>query len=139
MWSDPIDNDKGDCPEKYKFNEVRGCSYFYGAKAASDFLDANELLTIIRAHEAQLEGYKMHKWNDSDFPLVITIFSAPNYCDAYNNKGAVIKFDVPVGLCRIICSISNNLIIRSIHICCPTSWTSSRGRYHSWGRRVIRS
>ena len=74
---------------------MRGCSYFYGAKAASDFLDANELLTIIRAHEAQLDGYKMHKWNDSDFPLVITIFSAPNYCDAYNNKGAVIKFDVP--------------------------------------------
>lgn len=73
---------------------MRGCSYFYGAKAASDFLDANELLTIIRAHEAQLDGYKMHKWNDSDFPLVITIFSAPNYCDAYNNKGAVIKFDV---------------------------------------------
>ena len=27
-----------------------------------------------------------------DFPSVITIFSAPNYCDVYNNKGAVIKF-----------------------------------------------
>lgn len=26
------------------------------------------------------------------FPAVITIFSAPNYCDFYNNKGAVIKF-----------------------------------------------
>lgn len=36
----------------------------------------------------------MHKWSDSDFPLVITIFSAPNYCDVYNNKGAVIKFNV---------------------------------------------
>lgn len=23
---------------------------------------------------------------------MITIFSAPNYCDVYNNKGAVIKF-----------------------------------------------
>lgn len=35
----------------------------------------------------------MHKWNDNvDFPSVITIFSAPNYCDVYNNKGAVIKF-----------------------------------------------
>jgi serine/threonine-protein phosphatase 2B catalytic subunit len=103
LWSDPVENDKGDLPERYRFNEVRGCSYFYGAKAASDFLDANELLTIIRAHEAQLDGYKMHKWNDSDFPLVITIFSAPNYCDAYNNKGAVIKFDVRLSEPRIIC------------------------------------
>jgi serine/threonine-protein phosphatase 2B catalytic subunit len=24
---------------------------------------------------------------------VITVFSAPNYCDVYNNKGAIIKFD----------------------------------------------
>lgn len=37
----------------------------------------------------------MHKWAGvSDFPSVITIFSAPNYCDVYNNKGAVIKFEV---------------------------------------------
>ena len=35
----------------------------------------------------------MHKWDGSDFPIVITIFSAPNYCDVYNNKGAIIKFD----------------------------------------------
>jgi len=35
----------------------------------------------------------MYTWNNSvDFPSVITIFSAPNYCDVYNNKGAVIKF-----------------------------------------------
>ena len=50
---------------------------------------------MIRAHEAQLDGYKMHRWNGpSDFPVVITIFSAPNYCDVYNNKGAIIKFEV---------------------------------------------
>lgn len=35
----------------------------------------------------------MHKWSSkSGFPQVITIFSAPNYCDVYNNKGAIIKF-----------------------------------------------
>ena len=52
-------------------------------------MDRNQLLSLIRAHEAQIEGYKMHKWNgEQDFPAVITIFSAPNYCDVYNNKGA---------------------------------------------------
>ena len=61
-------------------------------KAANKFLKSNGLSSIIRAHEAQLEGYKMHKWNGyNKFPVVITIFSAPNYCDCYNNKGAILK------------------------------------------------
>ena len=35
----------------------------------------------------------MSKWNSSgEFPSVITVFSAPNYCDVYNNKGAFIRF-----------------------------------------------
>merc|ERR1711907_841838 len=43
---------------------------------------------------AQIEGYKMHQVNPSTgFPTVITIFSAPNYCDVYNNKAAILKFD----------------------------------------------
>lgn len=54
----------------------------------------NNLLSVIRAHEAQLEGYKMHKANPATgFPSVITVFSAPNYCDVYNNKAAILKFD----------------------------------------------
>lgn len=36
----------------------------------------------------------MHRWNGpGEFPMVITVFSAPNYCDVYGNKGAVIKFE----------------------------------------------
>lgn len=50
---------------------------------------------MIRAHEAQANGFKMYHWGGAkQFPTVITIFSAPNYCDFYNNKGAVIKFKV---------------------------------------------
>ena len=69
--------------------------YIYIRKTAvTTFLEKNRLLSILRAHEAQLDGYKMHKWTGvADFPCVITIFSAPNYCDVYNNKGAVIKFE----------------------------------------------
>lgn len=56
--------------------------------AACAFLEKNNLLSIIRAHEAQDAGYKMYrKTRTTGFPSVITIFSAPNYLDVYNNKG----------------------------------------------------
>merc|ERR1712113_1229693 len=75
-------------------NEVRGCSYFYSHEGANKFLEKNSLLSIIRAHEAQLEGYKMHKTNPTTgFPSVITIFPAPNSCDCYNTKAPILKFD----------------------------------------------
>eukprot|EP00440_Ansanella_granifera_P037337 gb/GFBE01040509.1/.p1 GENE.gb/GFBE01040509.1/~~gb/GFBE01040509.1/.p1 ORF type:complete len:558 (+),score=126.35 gb/GFBE01040509.1/:1-1674(+) len=101
LWSDPLEPKEGEQRPVQKKggppfvpNEVRGCSYFYSFDGAATFLKKNSLLSVIRAHEAQLEGYKMHKTNPSTgFPLVITIFSAPNYCDVYNNKGAILKFD----------------------------------------------
>jgi serine/threonine-protein phosphatase 2B catalytic subunit len=36
----------------------------------------------------------MHRWGGSTaFPSVITVFSAPNYCGTYSNKGAVILIE----------------------------------------------
>ena len=36
----------------------------------------------------------MHKWKGEDeFPSVITVFSAPNYCGIYNNRGAVLMLE----------------------------------------------
>lgn len=36
----------------------------------------------------------MHLWAGAkEFPPVITVFSAPNYCGEYNNKGAVILIE----------------------------------------------
>lgn len=36
----------------------------------------------------------MHYWEKpQSLPSVITIFSAPNYCDCYKNKAAVIKLE----------------------------------------------
>jgi len=58
-----------------------------------EFLDKNNLLSVIRAHEAQDQGYRMYKQNPkTNFPSVITIFSAPNYLDVYNNKAAVMIY-----------------------------------------------
>ncbi len=92
LWADPVESQGRDPP--FKTNDVRGCSFFYSQEAVLAFLKRNDILSIIRAHEAQLDGFKMYNWNgDEDFPAVITIFSAPNYCDVYNNKGAIIKFE----------------------------------------------
>lgn len=67
---------------------------FFSYNAVCQFLKNNSLLSIIRAHEAQDEGYRLYKKNVlTGFPSVICVFSAPNYCDAYNNKAAIIRFD----------------------------------------------
>ena len=93
LWSDPCEKEEDALTLNWKNNETRGCSYVFGAQAAIPFLEQNDILSIIRAHEAQLEGFKMYKWDmNVGFPSVITVFSAPNYCDAYNNKAAVVKF-----------------------------------------------
>ena len=92
LWADPADDfDEDTASEQmFRFNEVRGCSFFYGYKAACDFLRRNSLLSIIRAHEAQDAGYRMMKKSeDTGFPAIITIFSAPNYLDAYGNKAGL--------------------------------------------------
>lgn len=50
------------------------------------------MICIIRGHEAQLEGFRLDSWEGKEkLPTVITVFSAPNYCDFYNNKAALIQ------------------------------------------------
>ena len=58
LWSDPMEdfgNEKG--PESFVENHVRGCSYFFSYEAACAFLERNGLFSIIRSHEAQVDGY----------------------------------------------------------------------------------
>lgn len=95
LWSDPLEGYGNERTlEHYSHNTVRGCSYFYSYPAVCDFLRNNNLLSIIRAHEAQDAGYRMYrKSQTTGFPSLITIFSAPNYLDVYNNKAAVLKYE----------------------------------------------
>lgn len=95
MWSDPVENETGFQEQDFKKNNKRNCSFLFGSTAANNFLESNNLLCVVRAHEVQMSGYKLHQWNGpAEFPAVITIFSAPNYCDVYNNKAAVLRFEV---------------------------------------------
>merc|ERR1712228_1055615 len=111
LWADPVDDEKeddlggdgyDDDPDSmdaepttwFAYNETRQCSYVFGIDAVTTFLKKNNLTAVILAHEAQFDGYKMQMINEqTQIPRVITIFSAPNYCDVYKNKGACLKFD----------------------------------------------
>ena len=39
LWADPIDNPSGKLNDNFVYNEDRRCSYKYGVKAISKFLD----------------------------------------------------------------------------------------------------
>ncbi|RDI84316.1 Kynurenine 3-monooxygenase [Venturia inaequalis] len=95
LWADPLEEfGQEKTQEFFVHNHVRGCSYFFSYPAACSFLEKNNLLSIIRAHEAQDAGYRMYrKTRTTGFPSVMTIFSAPNYLDVYNNKAAVLKYE----------------------------------------------
>lgn len=60
--------------------------------------------TIIRAHEVFPEGYQRRDWNQTNknHPSIITIFSAPNYCNIYGNLGAFLYINVHLAISRII-------------------------------------
>lgn len=87
LWSDP-ENTTG-----WGENE-RGVSVTFGSDVVDDFLEKHELDLICRAHQVVEEGYQFF----ADQGLV-TIFSAPNYCNEYDNSGAVMVIDS-----NLICS-----------------------------------
>ncbi|KAG5476552.1 hypothetical protein LSCM1_04267 [Leishmania martiniquensis] len=95
LWSDPLDEKEEDpaAPQMFLPNTTRGCSYVYSNAAACNFLEENGLITIIRGHEAQNEGYHLYKKTNKGFPAVMCIFSAPNYCDTYDNRAAIVMLN----------------------------------------------
>ncbi|KAL7589233.1 serine/threonine-protein phosphatase 5 isoform X1 [Lactuca sativa] len=84
LWSDP-QSDPGRGPSK------RGVGLSFGGDVTKRFLKDNNLDLIVRSHEVKDDGYEI----EHDGKL-ITVFSAPNYCDQMGNKGAFIRFEAPV-------------------------------------------
>ncbi|GAQ87925.1 protein phosphatase 5 [Klebsormidium nitens] len=80
LWSDPKPG-TGRSPSK------RGVGVAFGEDVTKAFLEDNRLDLIVRSHEVKEEGYEI----EHDGKLV-TVFSAPNYCDQMGNKGAFIRF-----------------------------------------------
>jgi len=89
LWSDP----GFEMTENWTKNTVRGCSWCFNENAVVEFLTENNLTGLIRAHEAQQEGFSLSPVNEkTGFPTVITIFSAPNYMGTQGNKGAFMTY-----------------------------------------------
>lgn len=80
LWSDP-------CKENGRHPSKRGVGLSFGPDVTKRFLEYNNLELVVRSHEVKQEGYEV----EADGKL-ITVFSAPNYCDQMGNKGALIKF-----------------------------------------------
>lgn len=81
LWSDPQPM-LGRSPSK------RGVGLSFGPDVTQRFLDDNGLNLLVRSHEVKMDGYEV----EADGRL-ITVFSAPNYCDSMGNKGAFIRFE----------------------------------------------
>ena len=84
LWADPDSS----CQD-WQAND-RGASFVFGRKPLRRFLKKFKFDLVVRGHQAVMSGY--------DFPFegdqgIVTIFSAPNYCYEYKNKGACMQVD----------------------------------------------
>lgn len=86
LWADPM---------RYSYYNKsdwspndRGISFTFNEKVVKTFLEKHNLDLIVRAHQVVEEGYEFF----ADRRLV-TIFSAPNYCGEFDNKGGVLYVD----------------------------------------------
>jgi serine/threonine-protein phosphatase 5 len=79
LWADP-QKENGWGPSK------RGVGKAFGPDVVERFLKLNNLDLVIRSHEVRDEGYDIEANGK-----LITVFSAPNYCDQIGNKGAIVR------------------------------------------------
>ena len=90
LWADPFYENDLALNHDYIRNEARDCSFNFGLRPVRNLLRKERLLTLVRAHEVQQDGYNLYLWEGQEkYPLVITVFSAPNYCGSYQNRAAI--------------------------------------------------
>ena len=82
LWSDPDDEVEGWGPSP------RGAGFIFGKSISQKFCHENGLKMVVRAHQLINEGYEPRHDN-----IVVTVFSAPNYCYRCNNLAAIMELD----------------------------------------------
>lgn len=82
LWSDPDKDIVG-----WGEND-RGVSYTFGPDIVSKFLRKHDLDLICRAHQVVEDGYEFFAKR-----MLVTLFSAPNYCGEFDNAGSMMSVD----------------------------------------------
>eukprot|EP01118_Nematostelium_gracile_P003658 TRINITY_DN14230_c0_g1_i1.p1 TRINITY_DN14230_c0_g1~~TRINITY_DN14230_c0_g1_i1.p1 ORF type:complete len:327 (-),score=69.57 TRINITY_DN14230_c0_g1_i1:28-1008(-) len=106
LWSDPEKNLDG-----WGDND-RNISYTFGADVVHNFLQKHDLDLVVRAHQVVEDGYEFFAGR-----RLVTIFSAPNYCEEFDNSGALMSVNQD-----LVCSfkilksadINENIKLRSL-------------------------
>ncbi|EYE94824.1 putative serine/threonine protein phosphatase [Aspergillus ruber CBS 135680] len=80
LWSDPADME-----EDWEPNE-RGVSYCFGKQVIMNFLQRHDFDLVCRAHMVVEDGYEFYQDR-----VLVTVFSAPNYCGEFDNWGAIMS------------------------------------------------
>ncbi|GAA5936313.1 hypothetical protein JCM3775_006461 [Rhodotorula graminis] len=80
VWSDPD-------PDKEEFSiSPRGAGYTFGSQVVKKFLDSNNMVHILRAHQLCMEGFSV-LYDDQ----LSTVWSAPNYCYRCGNMASILE------------------------------------------------
>lgn len=82
LWSDPEKEITG-----WGEND-RGVSFTFGQDVVQNFLRKHDLDLICRAHQVVEDGYEFFAKRQ-----LVTLFSAPNYCNEFDNAGAMMTVD----------------------------------------------
>jgi len=82
LWSDPTGNDSVLGVHSSPRGKNTCC---FGPDRVQEFNQRNGLKLIIRAHECVQHGYEYFAHGQ-----LLTVFSATNYCNQYNNDGAMV-------------------------------------------------
>ncbi|CAI2374208.1 unnamed protein product [Moneuplotes crassus] len=82
LWSDPEKGCKG-----WGTNE-RGISFVFGEKIVDEICENLDIDLICRAHQVVEDGYEF--FNNRK---VVTVFSAPNYCNEFDNSAAIMTIE----------------------------------------------
>ena len=87
LWSDPTDSDDIVGIQPNLARDASGGQYIvkFGPDLVEEFLYANKLNLIIRAHECVMDGVERFAGGK-----VLTVFSATNYCRRYKNAGGML-------------------------------------------------
>lgn len=87
LWSDPTDHDGEFGIQANIVRDPNGTGNIvkFGPDIVKEFLKANNIQKIIRAHECVSDGFERFAGGD-----LITVFSATDYCGKHKNAGAIL-------------------------------------------------